>query len=688
MFDLKRGEYASKYHMDVPGKESNVTDIAMRDLAKEGRSEPLAPSLPTPPVPAEPGKRGRIFAADLPRGADALSLDKALRPLAELAVHRDTEPPLTIALLGESGSGKSFALAKLLAEIEALSAAAVGERSPFLSRIAALRIQVGGFDGEPSVALAGALYDKLAATFPEFVREVAHAVRDPQIVVREAAERLDEGRRRLDAERQKLDDIESRRARLPETVLFDSAGSQVDAYARANRAKIESRLEGFGITGDPIANYKSMVRDIAESGGPGGRIGAALRAFWGFNGQTRLLVAAAILVLAGIGLDAAVADQAKWLASLRSASEQLASLSIWIEAHIDWLRLAAKAAYVAAALALIVNLWRGVRFLRPLFRGVSLLESDVSGRRRAIDALYAHQMRRVDGLEADVELAARRAAEAERRVGTSGRSDAQAEPSPFEDTTLKGQADRFFAALGTFMEGVQRTGAAVGAPGGLTSVPQRLVVALDEIDALPQEKAAALLDAAHRAFANAGIVTLLAADPARVGADATALEKWIQVPFRVSAVGAADDAAFVAHVIGQVGADHAKTRAEAKGAPVDWSISPAESGLLAALAPLAGGSPRAVKRFVNLYRIARAQAPEHKGVVALMLALQQGGTDSEIAAVRNALGEGEPDADLDLQHGTPRLVAALQTVQAVEGRVSVAAAHRAAAVAKSFSLRA
>jgi hypothetical protein len=677
MFDLSRAEGLRA--IGVPGKEGNVNDIATRDLAEEGRPQPVAPGLP---ISSVAGKRGRIFAADVPRGADALGLDKALLPLAELAAHCDTEPPLTIALLGPSGSGKSFALGKLLNQIEALSAAAVAAKAgPFLSQIATLRIDVGGFDGELSVALAGALYDKLGAASPDFARELAHAVRDPQIVAREAAERLDEGRRRLDAERQNLDEVESRRARLPDTVLFDSAGSQVDAYARTNRTKIESRLESFGITGDPIANYKSMVRDIAGSGGVGGRIAAALRVFWAFKGQTRLLVTAAVLVFIGMGLDAAVADQATWLASLRSASQGLASLANWIEAHVGWLTLAAKTAFAGAALALVANFWRGVRFLRPLFRGVSLLETDVSTRRRAIDALYAHQMRRVDGLEADVELAARRAAEADRRAGTPARLEVQVEPSPFEDTTPRAQADRFFAAIGTFMAGIPRP------PGVLTSLPQRLVVALDDVDALPPGKVGALLDAAHRALATAGIVTLVAVDLSRVEADSSSLEKWIQVPFRVSAAGAAGDASFVAHVVGEGTIENAKTQA-VQGPPIDWTISAQESSLLSALAPLAGGSPRAVKRFVNLYRIARAQAPEHQGVLALMLALQQGGTDSEIAALRNAVAaEGEADADLNLRHSTPRLVAALQAVNAAEGTVSVESARHAAAVARTFSLR-
>lgn len=661
--------------MNVLERNANVTGGGTRDLLHNGRSEPIAPEL----LPAGgPDKRDRIFAPDLPHGADALGLGNALRPLAELAIHRDTEPPLTIAVLGEPGTGKSFALGKLLAEIKALAGDAIG--GPFLSRVAALRIDAGAFDGEPSVALAGALYDKLGAEFPEFVREVAHAVRDPQTVAREAAERLDEARQRLDAERQKLDEIESRRARLRETVLFESAGSQVDAYARANRTKIERWLEGFGIPGDPIANYKSLVRDIAESGGPAARVGAGLRVFWALRGQTRLLIATAVLAGIGFGLAAAIADRATWLAWLSNASQGLASAAIWLDAHMAWVSLAANLAFAAAAIALLANLWRGARLLRLLFRGVSLLESDVLNRRHALDSLYAHQTHRVDGLEADVEIAARRAAEADRRAGMPARPEPQAEPSPFEDDSLKARADRFFSALGAFLEGVERSGVQASAPGGLMSVPQRLVIALDNIDALPEGKVRALLDAAHRAFANTGVVTLLAAAPARLEAEGAAIEKLIQVPFRIDLPGSTDYAAYVAHVVAR--REEVKSQA---GQPIDWSISTAEVSLLAALAPLTGGSPRAVKRFVNLYRIARAQMPAHKAVLALMLALEQGATAHEVAAVNDAL-KGS-DADLCIQHGTARLGAGLQAVEDAEGKVSIDSARRAAAVAKAFSLR-
>lgn len=682
----------------------------MRDFAGGIRPEPIAPDLSALGArtgTVRPAIKAKIFAADLPRGEDALGLEAALQPLAELAVHRDTEAPLTIGLLGGPGSGKSFALAKLLARIEALSEAGQGRTNEvFLSPIATLKIDALGLSGEqPVVALASALYDELAGVFPELAREAAHAVRDPQVVAREAAEQLDIGRRRLDTERQNLAELESRRARLTETILFEQPGSQIDAYARANRAKIESRLESFGIKGDAIQNYKSMLRDIAESGGTSARIGAALRSFWAFKGQTRLLVTAAILVLVGFGCDAASVHQAVWLAWLHG-NQAFVPTATWLGAHIAMLQILKQIAFAGAALAIIVNLWRGGQFLRPFLRGVSLLEAEVAAKRHDLDGLYAHQMRRVDALAADVELTGRRAAEADRRATSAGvaRLDHQAEPSPFATLTPKSQAERFFLAIGAAIQRGWRAGEPVSA----MPLPHRIVVALDNVDCLPQPQASELLEGVRRAFEHAGFVTLIAIDPARMAAAApadssqshrAALEKWLQVPFRIG-TGLDDKryAALVDYALGRPEATQTEARREsdppaeisrAKSSPaaLDWSVSAEESSLLTALAPLAGRSPRAVKRFVNLYRIARMQAPDDKGILAFMLALDQGGRSDEIAAVEKALAAGEPDAAFVLQQGSPRLDAALARVWANQ-HVTIEAARRGAAIAQAFSLRA
>lgn len=690
--------------MDGLDTKSNVTDLETRDLAAGTRSEPIAPSLP--PLAGkdgranpgkEPAQKARIFAADLPQGPDALDLAAALRPLAELAIHRDTEAPLTIGLLGGAGAGKSFALGKLMAAIDTLSAASAGrEGTSFLYPVMTVTIDAFGLCDAPIVSLAAELYDKLASAFPELAREAAHAIRDPQIVAREAAEQLDIGRRRLDTERQNLAELESRRARLPETILFEQPGSQIDAYVRANRARIESRLEGFGIKGDPVQNYKSMVRDIAESGGTLARAATALRAFWSFKGQARLIVTAAILILLGFGCDLAMTHQEAWLAWLRGSNQTLVSTANWLASNDGWLNVIKEIAFIGAALAVLTNLSRGIRFLRPLFRGVGLLESEVSNRRHDLDGLYAHQTRRVDALAADVELTGRRAAEADRRAMSAGAgTDHGADPSPFEGQTQRTQAERFFAALAGAM---QRSWRGVD-PVTATRLPHRIIVGIDNVDCLAPAKAQELLAAAGRGFGHSAFITVVAADPRRLAEIAVGgigrLEKWLQIPVRVGhGLGHRDYALLVAHALGRdEGAETSAQRLEAaeaasaEVAPLDWSVSPAEERLLTGLAPLAGQSPRAIKRFINLYRVARSQAPEDKPALAFMLALDQGGGAAEIAAVEETLATGAPETAFMLPQGNSRLYAVLASVWA-DQTVTIESARRAAAIAQVFSLRA
>ncbi|MGP0060218.1 MAG: P-loop NTPase fold protein, partial [Beijerinckiaceae bacterium] len=609
-----------------------MNEISIRDIeiARAGaRPEPIAPMLPLRRAQGEaPSPSGnRIFAADVPLGEDAWGLESVLRPLAELVAHRDTEAPLTIGCIGGPGSGKSFALGALLGKIDGLARESA-DRGAFLRRIAIVRVDAARLGDDASVVLAGLLYEALGRSFPDLIRDAADAVRDPRAMAREAAERLDDARRRLDSERQSLAEIENRRARIFETVLFETAGSKIDAYARANRASIESRLEGFGITGEPILNFKSMVRDLSESGGSIARAGAALRSFWAFKGQTRLLVTAAVLALAGLGLSAAVVNQATWLGWLQGTNESLAPTVAWIRAQIGWLTTLKQIAYAGAAAALVLNILRALRFMQPLFHGVVLLESDVAAKRRDIDGLYAHQMRRVDGLAAEVDRNAHQAAAADRRAGNNvGRPDEHLEPSPFETGSLQLRAERFFVSLGRCLQRpVRGSAAAAEVP---KAMPERVVVALDNLDVLAPEAACAALEAVHRALAQPGLVLLLALDSARLvegqGEIEPRLEKWIQVPLRVGPGGTNRDvASLVGQILGQRTDGESKPETVVRDGGADWTVSDAEAALLAELAPIAGASPRAVKRFVNLYRVARTQAADIKMELALMLALDLG----------------------------------------------------------------
>jgi KAP family P-loop domain len=669
-----------------------VADSGLRDLGTivPGRhlAEPDARPFNAPPPasqriePETASSSQTIFAADRSDGTDALGLAAPLGLLAELAAHKRTETPLTIGLFGPSGSGKSFALTKLIQSIEDLSRVATPE-TPYLGEILTLRIDATDLAGNPATALAGALHASLARTYPTVAAEAARAARDPRAAASEALERLDVSRRKLEAEKRALEETSVRRARLAEATLYETTGSQADAYAAANRTRIKSLLSRLGIAGDPLTTFKDMIGTVAGTDGVARRTSFALRAFFAFKGQTKLVATAILLFLAGVGLRIAFYQQAAWLAWLR-ATESSVPFANWFEAHMDWLLGLREIIFLGAALALGVTIWRGAQLLRLVFRGADLLQADLDVRRRELDDLFAFQARRVEVLAAEANIHSRRAAEAERQAGdVHAGSFALAEPAPFAIDTATEQARTFAAAAAAMIGGSGQT--STNKRGGAR---RRIVFAIDHLDGLPASRGREILVQARSLFKQ-GFVVLIAADPSQLAAMAgettQGLDKWIQVPFQLGEfMSCANYTALAGQILGAQEIAEPQS-CDASTSVLDQPLSAAEAQLLAGLAPLAGSSARALKRFVNLYRLARAQDQIHKGALAFMLALDAGGTPSEISAVNDALSRPNLEVDLDLHHCGARIAEALAAAQSAQGRVSVNAARRAVAAARLFS---
>ena len=267
-----------------------------------------------------------------------------------------------------------------------------------------------------------------------------------------------------------------------------------------------------------------------------------------------------------------------------------------------------------------------------------------------------------------MERLTRASAEAEKRIGSHG---VASEPSPFA-ASAPSQAQSVFDTLSRMM-----AGAPIQAPP--IQAPQRIIIALDHLDGLAPERARAILDTLHR-LAGPGLLTIVTADPARLaigGRDA--LDRWIQIPvkFDGASQGRAepDHAAIIRQALGHAVSSPATTRTiDASRSVLDQPVSEDEANHLAALSPLAGRSPRAIKRFVNLYTLARL-GDDKPETVALMLAVLSGGTETEKNAVRNAIG-GDPAAPFDLSAASPRLQAGLSAVSA-DGPIDTGTADRA-----------
>ena len=618
----------------------SVTDKALKIVAE--RPLPVVPATP-PAGAAAPA----VFAAD--RTEAAPPADPRAAFLADLALHRAVATPLCVGLFGPAGSGKSSLLEAVLDTTLQLghTAKAAGLATPFVAGAATLHLAVQP-GRDPYATLLQQAHAGLATDFPALAAEAAQSLGDPQAAAREADERLSAARHRLDEERRRLDELSARQARLVDNVLFDSTGSRVDAFARSNRGRIDRALRRFGFAGDTAVTYKELVRDAAEPG-LGRGLGWA-SAFWAYRGQIRLLLVALAFGVAAWLVGTLLTHQEDLLGALRSSNDKMVSTADWLEAHAAWLEPIRQVLDLAALAALAMNVFRAVRFIQPLARGATLLRGDLDGRRRDLDGLVAHQAQRVETLAREVEQASSRAAEAEQRLSARSAS------TPATSLAGLGEPGPAAAAHGFFARIAEAIAATAGRPG--SAAPARLILALDGFEALRPEEAAAFLDAAHLCFARPGFVTLLAADrdhlatgfaetdPALARAK---LDRIVQVPIHLGQDG---DAGWpggrqLVQVLLRSGDAHdgaPATVPDVGRSAFDKPWLPKEAAVLEALAPFAGHTPRALKRYVNLYRIARADpglgeaGGADLAALALGLALAGGGS----LPPASLLGSGAP----------------------------------------------
>ena len=652
-----------------------LTDIDLHTGPADANN---APHMATASNATEPA-----FAAS----ADALGFDPAVRGLAELAAHRSAGSPLALGLLGPAGSGKSFALARLIELVGAFSRAGAKGDSPYLPNVVVARVDAGAAR-DPATALAASVFAAMQAEggkMGALAEDAATAGADPVDAARVAGGRLIDLRRRLDGERRTLSELSGRRARLSETVLYQSGGSRIDSWARANRSRIEGRLRAFGfISGDPVATYKALVRDVAENRGVMGRISTFAHAMWAFRGQARLIVLAVTFFLLAWALGLAQASQGLWAGWLGGQGDMGANTAAWINTNSPTIFGTARTVLFWAGVGcLALNAFRAARFMSPIWRGVSLLDADMQTGQRELDTLIGNQTRLVDDLASQSEAQARRAEEAERRAAAfSSRATDDLGASPFaapEGDAGSRQARHFFRAIARDVSG--------------SATPQRILVAIDELDCLPPKDAAAFVDQAAALLAQAPFALLVAADPQRLaqgwgGDGADQIARRIQIGVRVDAASSGDYARLVRKLLATGEVSSVSEPALDTGASIwDRPVSPEEAALLEALAPLAGRTPRSVSQFVTAYRLSRART-ERWPLLAIALALDVGGASDERAAIASALGSSLPDQPFNPSGLPVRLSDALASARTANGGSISANDMRAAmTLASTYSLQ-
>ncbi len=641
------------------------------------RIEPVLKPV-TPLVTSSPPTL--VLASDASKIPQTSAAASSADLLAELAAHKRAESPFTIGIFGAAGAGKTFLLTRTLERLQQLTAAAakLGPDSPFASRLVVAKLDAAKLAEDPATAVAASVHGALiqpgaaGTSYGLIAQEAAHAIADPHTAARAARERLNEAHQRLDAERQNLQDIEGRKAKLYETVLYDAAGSGVDAYARANRSKIEQRMRAFGFTAsDPIVAYKDVVRDVSGAGSSMPAVTVFLRALWAFGSQMKWLLGGILLLALSWLLNFAYDHHKDWISHIWGVSSDLAPAALSLQSNIIWLARIAVVFFWLALFCFGFVVTRALLFTQPIVRGVALLKTDVAQRRVDLDSQHQHQVRRVNTLTSEAAQASVLAEEAERRAPK------QAGATFFTPDFVKAAspadgARTFLGALSGLLQ--NRDGAAPR--------PDRIVVTLDGLDALNPQAAANMLSDVHGLLAHPGFILIAAINRAQVaqgfGADASQrLEKIVQLPLDVSGISDSRDN-FVGRFMDGDVATLPNAEIDAGHSQLDGGWSEQDTTLLKALGPIAAPTPRAAKRFLNLVRFARVQAieaqdgPAQFASLALALAVASGGTEDERAVLQRLADESEPKQKLEVPDHPLRLSAAIVAARLHAGKALTA----------------
>jgi hypothetical protein len=656
------------------------SDRPVLPLTARVPAQPTSPAVPT--VSAAPPALSRpepIFLGDSANGADLLNIDQIVQPLAHLCVTPQVQTPFLAAIAGPSGAGKTFALDRVAWAIEQRSGSPAAVSGGALTRVVLARVDAAS-GVEAPVAIASAAYAALdrdpgGVDYSAVLDETGHAGGDPQRTARAASDRHDELVGKLEAERSQRDEVESRRARLADTLLFDTPGSRIDVFARARRGTIEAQVRRFGLAGsDADLSYRNMVRDMSTLSA-GARAAVIARSIWAYGSQARLLFWAVVAFALAFGASLLRGDAAG--AALERTSDTLKPAAGWIAAHGEWFDTGAKGLAVLGALAIALNLWRALGFSNLLLRGARLLNGEIRERRRDLDQRAARLNQRVAQLTTEVELAAKRAEAATQRAG--GKATVRAPGPEFLEAGHgpSGTARAFLAALG----------ARIGRPTAEGQAPERVVFMIDNLDALTPGAAIAWIDAAQNAI-GPGCLGLLAFDPARLAAvlggphkARRRFAKWLQVTVNLPARDELDGERIVGRLLSTGGEQPSPPDSKVATALVE-PLSPTEATLLAALAPLAAHSLRDAKHFLNAYRLARCfDAP--RPVIALMQAATFADDDAQVA-IRDRLAKGS--GELDDATGPPPLVDAIKAARAANsGAISIEDARAAAEIARRYA---
>jgi hypothetical protein len=592
------------------------------------------------------------FTPDAPQTDDALNRRGDARRLAELACLKDNAPPLAIGLFGDWGSGKSTFMAMMHQEVERIGRDWKAEaNTPFVTSVAQIRFNAWSFSdanlwASLAVEIFGGLRDEVAriegATTDRadaLLAEITGRAELAKASLETAKRAAEDARRAIGALDRQIAALDTR---LAEQAQRGVAGGAAEVLATRSEQVTET-LRALGVIGPhETATATALASEAAKLRAAGS----------GTLAVGRRLVA---LMRPGAGRMAVL--------SVAAAAGAVVVTS-WLLPSV----VATLAGLVAFAAPLGSHAARAVAALSPILDAAEAdakAEADLRAERERLAAEREAASARLAAREAETRAAVARIESLDRAAATPGAmlrfflSESDELKAYEQEIGLIGRLRRSFEQLDRLM-------AAQADPKRATrsDLPtiERIILYIDDLDRLREEQVVKVLEAVALLLQFRLFVVVVAVDERWLrGALQTHygklfengagpsdyLEKIFQVPFWLPRLGPGDPGfAGLARVLMPEGVEQVterrprttgafregwfKTGALDIGNQIEIDsdeevqlgdetppetraatakrvmLSKDEAEVLAALMPLAATTPRGARRFVNLYRLARA----------------------------------------------------------------------------------
>lgn len=631
------------------------------------------------PLPSERGVRAGVLAESV-KGKDALGIEADVSAFARLIADAKTSPPLSIGLIGDWGSGKSFFMEQVYAQVEALEGSGPG----LCQQVVQIRFSAWHYsDTNIWASLVGHIFDQVWAQMcPRPDDEQARAEVREQLKVAHGA--VFEAESEVDRAREQLE-----RVRRDERKALEALAIRHFVTAEATAA-----LQGLAAEVGWTAPLRSIV-DLEQA-----------------RDELRTQATRTHTVLEAALRGPALRSGLLWIAGITLASIGLAVLAGWL-APQDWVQRTVR--ILAAAGGTVASLVAAVA--APLTKARGLLRSLTTKVGEAIDEYEAKVERarhseegkalversdqarqELDHLRARADAARERLAELERRrasLDPARRLTAFLESRANTDDYRSQQGiislvRSDFERLQELMQSWRTEG---GTPPDGVQPVDRIVLYIDDLDRCSPPLVVRTLEAIHLLLALELFVVVVAVDSRwllralvvhyddllgarddeeyRVSTPHNYLEKIFQITFAVAPMTEVGFGRYVDFLSGHEEGDAPPVPAASTTAPAEPGATPsssgsgegAEAGRVASDEPRASSEAQAERE---------PQAPTEAG------AAREAGTETEVAAAAEDVTRPLSISDaerlfLRRLHGmvaTPRLVKRLVNVfRLVKSRV-------------------